>query len=79
VLRMVLRQGLTLALSGLAIGLALSFGAGRLLQGVFAGEGTDFLTYLLVAPALLAVTAIAVYIPARRASRIDPMRVLRYE
>lgn len=79
VLRMVLRQGLTLALSGLAIGLALSLGAERLLNGVFAGEGTDFVTYLLVAPALLAVTAIAVYIPARRASRIDPMRVLRYE
>jgi predicted permease len=79
VLRMVLRQGLTLALSGLAIGLAASFGAERLLNGIFAGQGSDILTYLLVAPALLAVTAIAVYIPARRASRIDPMRVLRYE
>jgi putative ABC transport system permease protein len=79
VLRMVLRQGLTLALSGLAIGLAVSVGAKRLLNSIFESNGTDFITYLLVAPALLAVTALAVYLPARRASRIDPMRVLRYE
>ena len=76
---MVLRQGLVLALSGIAIGLAASFGAERLLNAIFESDGTDFLTYLLVAPALLAITALAVYIPARRASRIDPMRVLRYE
>jgi putative ABC transport system permease protein len=79
VLRMVLRQGVVLALIGIAIGLAASFGAQRLLQAIFETSGTDFVTYLLVAPALLAVTALAVYIPARRASRIDPMRVLRYE
>ena len=79
VLRMVLWQGLALALSGLGIGLALSFGAERMLNSVFENGGTDFVTYLLVAPALLAVTAFAAYIPARRASRIDPMRVLRYE
>ena len=79
VLRMVLRQGVILALIGIAIGLAASFGAQRLLKTIFSSDGMDFVTYLLVAPALLAVTALAVYIPARRASRIDPMRVLRYE
>lgn len=79
VLRMVLRQGLMLTLIGMVIGLTASFGAERLLNTVFATNGVDFITYLLVAPTLLAVTALAVYIPARRASRIDPMRVLRYE
>jgi putative ABC transport system permease protein len=79
VLRMVLKQGLVLALIGIGIGLAASIGAERLLGAIFESNGTDFLTYLLVAPALLAITALAVYIPARRASRIDPMRVLRYE
>jgi len=79
VLRMVLRQGVVLALIGIAIGLAASVGAKRLLNTIFTGDEVDFVTYLLVAPALLAVTALAVYIPARRASRIDPMRVLRYE
>jgi predicted permease len=79
VLRMVLKQGLVLALMGIGIGLAASIGAERLLNSIFESNGTDFLTYLLVAPALLAITALAVYIPARRASRIDPMRVLRYE
>jgi putative ABC transport system permease protein len=79
VLRMVLKQGLVLALIGIGIGLAASIGAERLLNSIFESNGTDFLTYLLVAPALLAITALAVYIPARRASRIDPMRVLRYE
>lgn len=79
VLRMVLRQGLVLALTGIGIGLAASIGAERLLRAIFESYGTDFVTYLLVAPVLLAVTALAVYIPARRASRIDPMRVLRYE
>jgi putative ABC transport system permease protein len=79
VLRMVLKQGLVLALIGIGIGLAASIGAERLLDAIFENAGTDFVTYLLVAPALLAITALAVYIPARRASRIDPMRVLRYE
>jgi putative ABC transport system permease protein len=79
VLRMVLKQGLVLALIGIGIGLAASIGAERLLNSMFESSGTDFVTYLLVAPVLLAITALAVYIPARRASRIDPMRVLRYE
>ena len=79
VLGMVMRQGLVLALSGIALGLVGSFGAERLLNAIFSGGRTDALSYLLVAIALLAVTALAAYIPARRASRVDPMRALRYE
>ena len=79
VLGMVMRQGLVLALSGIGIGLVASFGAERLLNSIFSGGRTDPAGYLLVAVVLLAVTALGAYIPARRASRVDPMRALRYE
>jgi len=79
VLAMVMRQGLVLALSGIGIGLVASIGAERLLNSIFADGKTDPTGYLLVALLLLAVTALAAYIPARRASRVDPMRALRYE
>lgn len=79
VLRMMMRQGLLLSLSGIAIGLVASYGAERVLNAIFAGGGTDPVSYLLVAGALLAVTAFAAYIPARRASRVDPLTALRYE
>jgi predicted permease len=81
VLGMVMRQGLILALAGIGVGLMVSFGAERVLNSMFGGTSSDidFVTYLLVAPALLAVTMLAAYIPARRASRVDPMRALRYE
>ncbi len=79
VLRMVMHQGFVLALSGLGVGLVASFGAEGVLKAMFTGKGTDITTYLLVGPALLAVTILAGYIPARRASRVDPMKALRYE
>ena len=81
VLRMVLRQGLRLALVGLVIGLIGGLGAERLLQAAFpSGETTiEILSYVLVAPVVLAATFIAAYLPARRAARLDPMKALRYE
>jgi predicted permease len=79
VLRLVMRQGLILALSGVGVGLVASVGAERLLNTIFAGSGVDFPTYLLVVPSLLAVTILAAYIPARRASRVDPTKALHYE
>jgi macrolide transport system ATP-binding/permease protein len=78
VLRMVLRQGFVLALSGMVVGLVLSIAATRLLRAVFPGD-SPLAAYLLVMPAVLAVTMLAAYLPARRASRVDPMTALRYE
>jgi predicted permease len=81
VLRMVLRQGIVLALVGLVAGLAASVGAGELLRAAFPGadDQRDFVAPLLVFPVVLAVTFLAAYIPARRAARINPMQALRYE
>jgi putative ABC transport system permease protein len=81
VLRMVLRQGIMLALIGLVVGLFASVGAGELLRAAFPSgdDQRDVVAVVLVAPVVLAVTFLAAYIPARRASRIDPMKALRYE
>ena len=81
VLQMMLRQGLVLAVAGLAVGLLASAGAERLLQAAFPNGDTGFhpMALVLVAPAVLTVTFLAAYIPARRASRLDPMMALRYE
>jgi predicted permease len=84
VLRMVLRQGFVLAIAGLGVGLLASAGAARALGGIFpggaGGDGrTDFTAFLLVASAVLAVTLLAAYVPARRASRVNPTDALRHE
>jgi predicted permease len=82
VLRMVLRQGLVLAIVGLVLGLVASVGAGEAMRAAFStasNEPRDFIAPLLVAPLVLAVTLVAAYIPARRASRVNPMQALRYE
>jgi macrolide transport system ATP-binding/permease protein len=79
VLRMMMRQGLILALCGVGMGMVASFGAERLLNAMFSSHGTDWRAYLVVAPSLLVITMLAAYIPARRASHVDPMRALRYE
>jgi predicted permease len=81
VLRMVLRQGIVLALVGLVVGLVASVGAGELLRAAFPSGDTprDFVAPLLVVPIVLAVTFLAAYIPARRASHVNPTEALRYE
>jgi predicted permease len=79
VLVMVLRRGFILTVAGLALGTVASVATGRLLQGVFPGDGIQFATYLRVVPALFAVTLLAAYIPARRAARVDPLLALRME
>ncbi len=79
VVRMVLRQGFTLALTGLAIGLLASFAAETGVNAIFSSTRRDPLAYLIVAPTVLAVTMLAAWVPARRASRVDPTSTLRYE
>jgi len=81
VLRMVLRHGLVLAIVGLALGLLASIGAGRLLAAAFptGRNDADPGALLIVIPIVLAVTLLAAYIPARRASRTNPMQALRHE
>jgi ABC-type antimicrobial peptide transport system permease subunit len=81
VLRMVLKQGMVLAIVGLVVGLVAGAGAERLLQAAFPGRGDAFepMAHLVVAPIVLAATFIAAYLPARRAARLDPMKALRYE
>jgi len=79
VLRMVMRQGLVLGLSGVGVGLVASYGAARVLTHVMEGTETGIFVFLLVAPALLVLTMFAAYIPARRASLVDPVKALHYE
>jgi ABC-type antimicrobial peptide transport system permease subunit len=83
VLRMVMNQGLLLAMAGLAVGLFASLLAGKLLAATFVGPAADndhdFTSLLLVGAGVLAVTGLAAYIPARHASRTDPLNALRYE
>ena len=65
---------------GLAIGLALSVAAGTALKGLLYGVSpTDARTYLVVFVVLAAASLAACYLPARRATRIDPMQALRQE
>ncbi len=78
--RMVLRHGLVLSASGVALGVIGSLAAGNVLRAIFPAAGAiDAATYLLVVPLLVAVTLFAAYFPARRAARIDPLLALRQE
>jgi predicted permease len=80
VVSMVVHQAAGLAVAGLLLGLALAFAASRTLRTLLFGiPPTDVTTYAVVAIGLFAVALLASYIPARRASRIEPMRALRYE
>jgi putative ABC transport system permease protein len=80
VLRLVVRQGMTMTLVGLALGLLGAFGLSRVLRGLLFGVSpTDPLTFGGVSLVLLAVALFACLIPARRATRVDPIVALRTE
>jgi predicted permease len=80
VLKMVLRTGMTLALTGVTIGVATAFVITRLITGLLFDVGpTDAMTFIAVPLSLIAVVLLACYIPARRATKVDPLVALRYE
>jgi predicted permease len=81
VLKMILRHGLSLAAVGLVVGLAASVGAGQLLAAAFptGDDRRDLGALLIVVPVVLAVTFLAAFVPARRASRTSPTLALRQE
>ena len=80
VLRLVMGKGLVLVGMGTLIGLAMGFAVERLMNAMlFNAGGVDLVAYLVVVPSLFTVTAVAAYVPARKASRIAPTQALRYE
>jgi len=79
VLRMVLGQGVLLCAGGIVAGIAMSIPASRAVGAIVFGASADWVPYVVVPAVLLMVTLLAIYGPARRASRIDPMKALRDE
>ena len=80
VLKLIVGNGMALALIGVAAGLAGAFALTRLMAGVLFGvSATDAGTFVTVSAGLIAVALLACYIPARRATKVDPLVALRYE
>jgi putative ABC transport system permease protein len=76
--RMFLRHGIRLTFVGVALGVAISLALTRVITALLFGVGpTDLPTYALVSVAVTGVALLATYLPARRASRIDPIAALR--
>ena len=80
ILSVVLREGITLTVIGLIIGLPLAFGLTNLLPNFLYGVGQhDPVTFIAIAVLLGAVAVLACFVPARRAAKVDPMVALRHE
>jgi ABC-type antimicrobial peptide transport system permease subunit len=80
VLKLVVRQGMLLTLVGVVLGLAGAFGLTRVMASLLFGVTTkDPLTFVAVSGLLIAVAFIACFVPALRATKVDPLVALRYE
>jgi len=80
VLKLMLTKGVVLGVVGVGLGLAASFALTRLMTTLlFEVTATDKTTFAVVAIGLFAITLLACYLPARRATRVDPLKALRYE
>ena len=80
VLKLVVLNGMKLALIGVAVGLAGAWALSRFLKTLLFGvEATDVLTFSIVSLCLLLSALLACYLPARRATKVDPLVALRYE